>query len=153
MIILNFQLFRNVFFIPIFRNVKTFSMNIRHLFIVKISNSHIMDCCYFTTITIDVKPSIATDITTMCKSFICLLFRHRSLLIIYSDLNKLHNISFRQLTYPYMDGFSKFYLQLTLLCICDTIQTIDFSGPIQMSIVIVQPINQKKIYRIFLKTY
>ena len=65
MIILNFQLFRDVFFTPIFRNVKTFSMNIWHLFIVKISNSH--------------------------------------------------NISFRQLTYPYMDGFSKFYLQLSLL--------------------------------------
>ena len=93
MIILNFQLFRNVFFIPIFRNVKTFSMNIWHLFIVKISNSHIMDCCYFTTITIDVKPSIATDITTMCKSFICLFLWASCLLIIHSNCYKFHNIS------------------------------------------------------------
>ena len=131
MIILNFQLFNDVFFIPILWNVKTFSMNIWHFFIVEICNCHIMDSCYFASITVNMQSSIATNVAAMSKSFICLLFWTSGLLIINTNCYKFHNISFRQLTYPYMDGFSKFYLQLTLLCICDTIQTIDFSGPIQ----------------------
>ena len=115
MIILNFQLFRNIFFTPIFRNVKTFSMNVRHFFVVKISNSHIVNCCNFTSIAIDMQSSITTDVTAICKSSVSLIFRHCCLLVVYSNCYKFHNKSFRQLTYPYMDGFSKIYLQLTLL--------------------------------------
>ena len=109
MIILNFQLFRNILFTPIFRNVKTFSMNVRHFFVVKISNSHIVNCCNFTSIAIDMQSSITTDVTAICKSSVSLIFRHCCLLVVYSNCYKFHNKSFRQLTYPCMDGFSKFY--------------------------------------------